>query len=555
MTNKVALPKIPLWIFVVIALLYLTAARVDTMDVDASQYAEMSREMMNSSNWLQLFDRGKDYLDKPPLLFWISAASMKVFGVNNFGYKLPSILLALLAIFSTYRLAKHFYGEAVGRMAALILAACQGLFLMTNDVRTDTALMGFVTTAMWLIAEGQENRKWYYILGGTAAIALGMMTKGPIALLVPLFAFGSHWVLRREWKRIFAWHHLIDMALIALFLIPMSIGLYQQFDLHPEKEMQHQVGVSGLRFFYWTQSFGRITGENDWSNGAGPEFLMVNMLWSFLPWILLLLVALGINTVGLFKQKFKLTRQQEWVSTGGFLVTYLSLCISKYQLPHYIFVAFPLAAIVVAAFVAQLYQGSYPKLFRSFKGIQKGMEVLLLMGVLALITFTFPVGWLGFALYGLSVAAWVYFCFYYGRLRQNIVWTGAISMIIVNLWLTNHFYYNLQHYQLGSMLGRYIKKENIPAKDMVHWRIDDPINSLHFYAQRVVPELRDSLVPAAEKYIVTMQRGIDTLQQLGIPYEIITQGQRFKISELTPPFLSNEKRHGALTPYYFIKLK
>ena len=147
------MPKVPFWVFMLISLLYLSAVRVDTMDVDASQYAEISREMMMSGDYLHIYDRGYDYLDKPPLLFWASATSMKVFGVNNIGYKLPSILFALLALYATFRLAKLLYNETTGRMAALILATCQGMFLMTNDVRCDTILMGWVITAIWLIQE------------------------------------------------------------------------------------------------------------------------------------------------------------------------------------------------------------------------------------------------------------------------------------------------------------------------------------------------------------------------------------------------------------------
>jgi hypothetical protein len=51
----------------------------------------------------QIFDQGKDYLDKPPLLFWLSSLSMYVFGINDFAYRLPSILMAIIAIYSTYK--------------------------------------------------------------------------------------------------------------------------------------------------------------------------------------------------------------------------------------------------------------------------------------------------------------------------------------------------------------------------------------------------------------------------------------------------------------------
>ena len=96
------MPKVPFWVFILLTVLYCSAIRIDTMDVDASQYAEISREMAISGDYLHVYDRGMDYLDKPPFLFWVSAISMKAFGVNNFGYKLPSILFALWALYGLH---------------------------------------------------------------------------------------------------------------------------------------------------------------------------------------------------------------------------------------------------------------------------------------------------------------------------------------------------------------------------------------------------------------------------------------------------------------------
>ena len=316
------MPKIPFWVFILIALLYCSAIGVDTMDIDASQYASMSSELLNSHNWLQLYDHGFNYLDKPPFLFWISAISMKAFGMGNFGYKLPSILFALWALYATYRLARLLYSDATARMAALILATCQGMFLMTNDIRCDTILMSWVITAIWLIKEWEVNKKLHHLLLGFAAIGFGMMTKGPIALMVPVFCFASDWALKRQWKQFFRPVYLWGIIIIALILLPMSIGLYQQYDLHPEAVVNGQKGVSGLRFFYWSQSFGRITGESPWKNGAGIDFLLLNMLWSFLPWIFILVPAIVLNIVKLIQQKFKLKEGDEFRTTGGFLLAY-----------------------------------------------------------------------------------------------------------------------------------------------------------------------------------------------------------------------------------------
>ncbi len=83
----------------------------------------------------------------------------------------------------------------------------------------------------------------------------------------------SDWALKRQW-RIFTLKPLTCSyyRYCCILLIPMSIGLYQQFDLHPEKIVNGKHGVSGLRFFYWSQSFGRITGESPWKNDVNISF-------------------------------------------------------------------------------------------------------------------------------------------------------------------------------------------------------------------------------------------------------------------------------------------
>jgi 4-amino-4-deoxy-L-arabinose transferase-like glycosyltransferase len=85
-------------LFLLILIVVLLGVGIDMMDIDASQYASISREMLEHNDMLQIFDLGKDYLDKPPFLFWVSALSIKIFGANNWGYKLPSILFSILSI-------------------------------------------------------------------------------------------------------------------------------------------------------------------------------------------------------------------------------------------------------------------------------------------------------------------------------------------------------------------------------------------------------------------------------------------------------------------------
>lgn len=549
------MPKIPFWIFILLAVLYFTSTRVDVMDVDASQYAEISREMMVSGDYLHIYDRGVDYLDKPPFLFWVSAASMKVLGVNNFGYKFPSILFALLAVFATYRLARLLYDEKTGRMAALILGTCQGLFLWTNDIRTDTILMSWIIVAIWLIKEWEIKKQLKYLLLGCATIASGMMTKGPVALMVPVFCFSIDWILKRQWKNFLRTEYLLGLVVIGILLLPMCIGLYQQFDLHPEKIMNGKTHVSGLRFFFWTQSFGRITGENVWDNGAPFSFLFENMLWSFLPWILLFATALLVNVKELVQQKFRLTPQQEWITTGGFIITYLSLASSHYQLPHYILVAFPLAAIMVAKILKDFFDGQYKQLYIIFKPTQIIMSVLILIAALLTFAYIFEgEKWL-YILWGGGFAIWL-FTVFYKKIKGTILWGSVVAMMVANIFMTNHFYYTLLHFQAGSQLGRFILKHNIPASSIKIFMPNDPYNSLSFYAKRTIPVPKNDTVFNAQKgdYIVTGKEGMNYLLSHGILFEVASHGYFYKVSELTMDFINPEKREAELKNYYLIKI-
>lgn len=549
------MPKVPFWVFILIAIVYFSAVRVDTMDVDASQYAEMSREMLKSGDYLHVYDRGADYLDKPPFLFWVSATSMKVFGVNNFGYKLPSILFALLAVYATYRLAKLLYNDTIGRMAALVLATCQGMFLMTNDIRCDTILMSWVVTAVWLIQEWLVHRKLKYILLAFAAIAFGMMTKGPIALMVPVFCFATDWALKRQWSNFFRPVYLLGLVIIAVLLIPMSIGLYQQFDLHPEKVMDGKHGVSGLRFFYWSQSFGRITGESPWKNEVDLSFLFTNMLWSFLPWIFLFIPALVLNIAELVKQKFRLQPQQEWVSTGGFLLAYLALGSSAYQLPHYIFVAYPIASIFTAKFIWDITGGNkYKPVLRFMQPFLAVISVLLLAAVLLLMLFAFPQSPVIIATWVLLFAAWLYLAFR-KTLTAKIFWLTAGAIVIVNVFVSNIIYPALLQYQVGSRAGRFIHDSNIPTNDVVNYKVNDPLNSIRFYAHGTIADINFLSELGQRKYLLTMDEGLSDLRKAGYSFDMLKQGRAFSVSQLTPQFINPETRDKETKAYYIVKLR
>ena len=544
-----------LGLFCFLCLVYFIGFGIDTMDVDAAQYASISREMLASGSYLQVFDHGKDYLDKPPFLFWISALSMKIFGINNFAYRFPSFLFSLLAVYATYKFSLLYYSKKIALLSAVLLACCQAFFLMNHDVRTDTILMGWVMFSIWQLAAWYKNNKLYHFIVACLAIAGGMMTKGPIALLVPAFCFGSHFILeRRLFKMLFRWQYILGILIIALLLLPMCIGLYSQFDLHPEKIVNDATGVSGLRFFFWTQSFGRITGESTWNNNHNIFFLFQNLLWAFLPWILFFIIAFYFEIKKIIQQKFKLSPGQEWITTGGFILTYLALGSSKYQLPHYLFVALPLAAIITARFLYKLiYQQKYPALHKHLKWIHFILFILLwLILLIMLYCFNAPF-WIEITA-ALFAAGYFALHFYYYHSPKYLLVICIFTISGINLFLNGFLYPALLKYQMGSSVGKWIYTNKLPVKKFFVYQYENPW-SLGFYSQGNIQK-QDSITNiSAGDYIITDEKKLHDFDSIGKKYTILYTGEDFHISGLKLKFINPSFRKTQVINYAVIKVR
>ncbi len=546
------------WFFCIVlaCIIYIISFQIPVMDVDSAQYASMSGYMLRTGHYLQVYDFGRDYLDKPPFLFWVNAFFMRFFGVNNFSFRLPSFLFALLAIYATYQFSLLFYTKKIAQLSAMVLACSQALFLVAHDVRTDTILMSWVIVSIWLLAAWFEKKKWYYFVGGFLSIGCGMVTKGPIALIVPIVAFGTHFILRRELlKKILDIRYVGGVLLIAIVLLPMSYGLYKQFDIHPEKLVNGKYHVSGLRFFFWTQSFGRITGESEWDNHANIFFLIQNMLWSFLPWIIFFVCGVVKNIGYWIKNKFRITTKEEGITLGGFIFTYICLGLSRYQLPHYIFVVFPFAAIITAKFIyALLYTKTYPRVIEKTLCWIHAIIFFILWDILLII-----ISWSLVAssfMFFISIAlAFGYVCIWVWRgMKRRLMILCVYSILGINFVLATSFYPHLLKYEIGSQVGLWVKSHHISKDQFFRYKGTGPFHSLDFYAQEIVPAIDSINQSKPGDYILLWKSQLHYVIESHRDFQVVMQGEDFSVTLLNFNFIKPETRYKETTPYLLIKM-
>ncbi len=528
---------------------------IPLIDIDAAQYASMSREMASTGNYLQLYDLGKDYLDKPPLLFWLSSISIQLFGVHDWAYRLPSILCLGLALWSVYRFTLLYYNELTAQFSVLVLASSQAFILMAHDVRCDTMLMGFVMFSIWQLAAWYQSNAWKHFVMAFIGIGLGMLTKGPIAIVVPGVSFAIHFLLQRNWKQFFRWEYIIGVLIVGILLIPMSIGLYTQFDLQPGKIIHGVPIKSGLRFYYWTQSFGRYTGENVFNEMNHFTFLLENMLWSFLPWIFIFLITLVLSIKDLIKSKFKLQIHEEFITVGGFILTYCMLARSQAQLPHYIFVVLPLAAIVTAKGLHQIY---FSERFLKLKKVAlyfHGFIFTLLWAaanMIVLFVFTdMPVYVKIVTIIG--TVYFLYLLFFYKAQAPKFISLALYTILGVNFILNTSFYPRLLKYELGVSAAAFINQNKLPNNSVYLYEIDES-RALHFYGNHSFERLFDSSLLTPGQMLITKASSFTKLQQQFPGSTILHKNAYFGVSMLTLPFLNPATRDKEVTPYIIVTL-
>ena len=530
---------------------------IPLMDIDAAQYASISREMLERNSFLQIYDLGKDYLDKPPMLFWLSALSMKIFGIYDWAYRLPSFIFLMLALYATFKFAKLKYNQTVAYLAVLILASCQAFFLIAHDVRTDTMLMGWVALSIWLIAKWESSNAWPDFVWAMVAIAGGMMTKGPIALVVPVLAFAPQWFFEKKWAYFFKPIYLFGILIIGILLIPMSWGLYQQYDVHPGKLINNIPIQSGLRFYYWTQSFGRYTGENYYHEMSYPTFLLENMLWSFLPWIFIFIWAFVVKGITMFKEGL-FNVQTERISFFGFLFTYLVLSRSQAQLPHYIFVVFPLAAILTAAHMGALLAqvDRLHKWIRWFFGFHLFIFLILLVAMILIIKIPFGTtdGPWGLMIFFGTIICMIKIGPKHQSYIQRWINMGLVLMIGLNLILNSFFYPHLLQYQWGNELAKQAQQKQWDIKKASLYKMPNS-NAFHFYGQHIFPVIQDSSLLKEGQWIVVETKPAQQVLRDFPNSSILYQGNRFHVTLLTLEFLNPATRAKELTPYVLMELK
>ncbi|HHV62459.1 MAG TPA: glycosyltransferase family 39 protein [Firmicutes bacterium] len=386
---------------VVIAVLVLPALLIglgasSLWDLDEGMYAEVAREMLVRGDYVAPYFNYQPRFDKPPLHYWVTAGFYKVFGVNEFSARLGSASFGFLGAVLVYFLGRTLFSKRVGLLAAIVLGTNLLYFAESKIGLVDTALTFFIVLsllAFWL-AWLRRDRRYYALLG--VAMALGTLTKGPVAVLLPGGVIIIFLVLsegfRGVWREVANRWALLGAATFALIALPWHLAVWARY------------GGKFLADYFGYHMFTRFTSAIETHGGPWYYYLLVLAL-GFLPWSGFLLAG----AVGEIIMGMRVKPWMQWLQGGHdgrrdrrnrdrfyrlwgngrdgvrfvmiwFAVVFLFFSMSKTKLPGYILPGLPSVALAVALWLDGIFVDETSA--RARRAVVAGLSLIGALGML-----------------------------------------------------------------------------------------------------------------------------------------------------------------------------
>ena len=292
---------------------------------DEARYAEIAREMLASRNFIVPHLNYVPYIEKPPLLYWLTTLAMSVLGVNEFAARFVNAFAALFGVAATCFFAAKTFGPRQGIVAGAVLATSAIYAVMAQVLTTDMLLTAATTTTLYaLFLHWRDGGRWCWL--AYLAMGLAVLTKGPVGVAIPI-AVTMIFLWREGDLRgaIGRFHAIPGLIITAAIAAPWFIAI--------------TLREPGFFDFYFIGEHIRRFFEANYSHGQPMYYYFPIIIGGFAPWTFIVpLIAWRCVTPN--------PARRFCLIAGGTIFTLFSLSSAK--LVPYILPAIPPLAIVIA---------------------------------------------------------------------------------------------------------------------------------------------------------------------------------------------------------------
>ncbi|WP_163714486.1 ArnT family glycosyltransferase [Mangrovibacterium lignilyticum] len=533
---------------IIVCLLVNISGMFTPLVVNAAKYAQVGREILHNHDWVNMTIGHEPYEQKPPLLFWIGASVFSLFGKSGVIYKASILLISLIGAFATFKLGDLLYNRRTGQVAAFFWITSLGFIHFNSDIHTDTLLVVPVMLAIWQFAAYFKLKRELNFYLGVVFVGLAMLTKGPVGMVIPGAAVGTHLLLTRNFKGIFNYRWLIAIPLVGLIILPALIGLFQHF------------GLEGIKFYFWTNNVGRVTGSYHGTN-SDPFFYIHTTLYMIAPWMIFGFVGLFMQLREKILNRKNLPADNEYFTLGGLLFYLIIASIAKQKNPHYEMAVLPLILLLGARWALLIYETT------NFRTLKKVISWIHLFVGIVFVALVFP-----FLLYYFPNAKiWVWFVVVVltGFFLYSISWKNTLHRQLTSLFLAiSIFMFTLNAHILPN-LAKYHSplvacerfnatadsnaKLNIYSEQARYWGIFFYADN---YGRYLITEgdFREANLPQGD-WLYTSTEGLASLDRMNVPYELISEMDHRSMSRISMKFINPKTRAGKMEKRYLVRLK
>ena len=327
-------------------------ATVPVFEPSEARYAAISANMARSGDFVvPRFTHDFEYQSfdgKPPLVFQAGGLFCRAFGVCEFAVRLFPFLSAALVLLILYGTVKRYADAATGRLAVVVCASCTAFYAAAGISMTDMTLTCCVAGALLLYRRFLDGFAFRFAAGVAALLGAGMITKGPVAIVMFALPVLVDAIISRRWKGIFNWKWLAVAPVFLLVAVPWFVLIERR-------------NPGAVWYFFYNENFLRfISHDYGDKSGAGREaFRGVSVLWALvatLPWSLVPIWRLVRRFLP--RSNNRTIEQSEQSNNSPFLwrsFEVLSLlaivgfwCLTSRVLLYYLFPVVPLFAAALA---------------------------------------------------------------------------------------------------------------------------------------------------------------------------------------------------------------
>lgn len=398
-------------------LLFVDLGGSSIWDANEAFYVETPRQMVLTGDFVSPSFNGQPRFNKPVLSYWVVAGFYKVLGVSVTSERIAIAFGTLMLIAATYVIGRTVAKRETGVLAALIVASAPRVMLWSRRIFIDIYFASFLAVALMalvLVRAHPDQRRRYLVLM-YVALGLAMLTKGPVALVLPGLVLFVYLLWTRTLGDLRSMMLPAGLVIIAAIVAPWYVLDYQRH------------GWTHIYEFFVGENVGRYT-ETVGLQHRGPLFYIPVLLTDLFPWSLFLPAALWAA----WRARSAQTRLLiVWIAA---FVGVFSLSSTKQDL--YVFPIVPAVAVLIADLISG--EGE-SRAYVSSRVRQLARAGALLTGVMLLVVggFTFWMTGPAQLIPNLSQAAVVAAVLFVGGLAALVVgWRSHMVTVAVSLGAT-----------------------------------------------------------------------------------------------------------------------